>query len=329
MKLASFEQITAVYAHPNADKLELCKVLGYQCIVPKGVYQPNDLIVFIQPDTVLPDDEWAREFKKYSPKRVKAIKLRGEWSEGIIVSLNLIQHLLTESAVMSAEISGLINVSKYQFAPPADSEKQFLEILGDLPFNMPKTDEERFENLEKLPFGDLVDVSLKIDGQSCTIYYDLQSDKFGVCGRNYEFKLEVENNFTNQALLIKTKLVDFCKKNQVSLALRGENYGTGIQRGAHNPYSFLPKSFACFNVYNLTKKCYERKGSPFYFVDLCAELGVEIAPLVEKNVQLSEDLLQKYSINLKVLNNQKFEGVVIKHPAFSFKIINKHYDSEK
>ncbi len=329
MKLATLEQIVSVYAHPNADKLALAKVLGYQCVVPKGLYKGGELVVFVQPDTVLPDSEWAAEFKKYSPKRVKAIRLRSEWSEGIIVNLATVQHLVGELPALGSELSDLLQVSKYIFAPPADSEKQNLELLGDLPFNMPKTDEERFENLEKLPFGELVDISLKIDGQSCTIYYQHETDKFGVCGRNYEYKLESENNYTNQALLIKDKLVHFCQKNQVSLAFRGENYGVGIQRGAHNPYSFLPKGFACFNVYNISQRRYERKGSPFYFAELCPQIGVEIAPLIEKNVALSEDILKKYSVELKQLNNQKFEGVVVKHADFSFKIINKHYDSEK
>ncbi len=329
MKLATLEQIVSVYPHPNADKLELCKVLGYQCVVPKGAYKNGDLVVFVQPDTVLPDDEWAAEFKKYSPKRVKAIRLRSEWSEGIIVPLASVQPLIGELPTIGTELSELLHVSKYVFAPPADMEKQYLEMLGELPFSMPKTDEERFENLEKLPFGDLVDISLKIDGQSCTIYYHLEEDRFGVCGRNYEYKLESENNYTAQALLIKDKLIEFCKVNKVSLALRGENYGIGIQRGAHNPYSFLPKGFACFNVYNLSERRYERKGSPLYFAQLCPQIGVETVPLVEKDVPLTEVLLKKYSVDLKQLNNQKFEGVVVKHANFSFKIINKHYDSEK
>lgn len=91
MKLATIEKIKEIYPHPNADSLEFVKVLGYQCIVPKGKWKIGDWCILIQPDTVLPDAEWAQGYKKYSPTRVKAIKLRGLYSFGIVESLNILQ----------------------------------------------------------------------------------------------------------------------------------------------------------------------------------------------------------------------------------------------
>lgn len=89
MKLATIEKIDELIPHPNADKLEICKVLGFQCVVPKGLHKQGDIVVYIQTDTVLPkDQEWAEEYLKYSPKRTKAVRLRGEWSEGIVAPLS-------------------------------------------------------------------------------------------------------------------------------------------------------------------------------------------------------------------------------------------------
>lgn len=44
-------------------------------------------------------------------------------------------------------------------------------FLGPLPFNIHKTDEERVENLQNhLPRNELVDITKKIDGTSCSVF---------------------------------------------------------------------------------------------------------------------------------------------------------------
>jgi hypothetical protein len=52
MKLATLERIETVELHPNADRLEIVHVLGFNCVVPKGLYRKDDIVVYIQPDTV-------------------------------------------------------------------------------------------------------------------------------------------------------------------------------------------------------------------------------------------------------------------------------------
>ena len=90
MKLASIELIADIQPHPNADKLELAKVLGYTCIVEKDKYKVGDAVVLIQPDTVLPDKPWAEVFKKKG-NRVKSCKLRGQWSFGIVMPIEILE----------------------------------------------------------------------------------------------------------------------------------------------------------------------------------------------------------------------------------------------
>lgn len=46
-----------VTPHPNADKLELTQVGGYQMVVGKGQFKEGDLAVFVQPDCVVPQTE--------------------------------------------------------------------------------------------------------------------------------------------------------------------------------------------------------------------------------------------------------------------------------
>lgn len=92
--------------HPNAERLELTDVGGYQMVIGKGSFLPGDLAVFIQPDAVVPQTEpfafiWEQhatktlgqdgietnDYDKTSPRyrRVKPRRLRGEWSEGLLM----------------------------------------------------------------------------------------------------------------------------------------------------------------------------------------------------------------------------------------------------
>ena len=79
--------IKAVREHPNADKLVIIEIMGWQVLTAKETNpQVGDLRVFIPPDAVLPD-ELAQELEveKYLKKgnRVGQVKLRGEMSFGI------------------------------------------------------------------------------------------------------------------------------------------------------------------------------------------------------------------------------------------------------
>jgi len=47
-------KIEEVTPHPNADKLELTMVGGYQMVIGKGQFKTGDLAVFIQSDCVVP-----------------------------------------------------------------------------------------------------------------------------------------------------------------------------------------------------------------------------------------------------------------------------------
>lgn len=326
MKLASIEKIDKIIEHPNADRLEIVKVLGYQCITEKNLHQEGDVIVYIQTDTILPEEEWAEGFRKYAPKRVKAVKLRGEWSEGIIVRMKSVEDRFKWDWKIGDEVAEELNVLKYE--PPVPQEEG--AIAGGLPYGIPKTDEERFENMYyKLPFGEKVDITLKIDGQSVTYGYNLHNDDYFVTGRRFQVDPNSLNRYTQHNPILKEKIINYCKKYNVSLAFRGENHGNGIQGSKQNPHSILPPSIAIFNVFNIDERRYEEKGSKHYFINACQEAEIPHVPLIEQDVVLTEELIKKYSSDLKKLNRKPFEGVVVKHSKGSFKIINKYYDSEK
>lgn len=328
MKLASVEVIQEVTPHPNADKLDLVKVLGYKCVVGKDQFKVGEQVVLIQPDTILPDAPWAEMFKKKS-SRVKAIKLRNEWSFGIVMPYHELLGIAATYDVGS-EVSEVIGVTKYE--PPVPQQ---LDAAGVLPSYLPKTDEERWQNISDLPFGEKVDITLKIDGQSAT--YFCRKNKIthewetGICSRSLMLKPECSNNYTRVEKKhgILRKLKDYCSEHDVSLALRGEVYGQGIQVHSANPHAKLPLDFAAFSVYNFDTLEYESPDSEHYYQNLCASLIIPTVPTIKKDVALTKELIEEFASEREKINNNYFEGVVVKHKSGSFKIINLTYDSKK
>lgn len=330
MKLASIELISEINPHPNADKLELAKVLGYTCIVERGKYKAGDAVVLIQPDTVLPDEPWAEMFKKRS-SRTKAIKLRNVWSFGIVMSLTTFFDDVKSVMDMTpgTEVSHLIGVTKYEAPQP-----QQLDAKGPLPYGLGKTDEERYQNILDLPFGEDVMVTLKVDGSSATYYCrkDRQTGEWttGICSRSLEMKPECLNNYTriDRKYNILNNLMDYCKFHDVSLALRGEIYGNNIQGHANNPHAKLLLDFAAFNVYNFDTFSYENYESKHYYEDVCRKIGVPVVHNIGGQV-LTPDLIKWYAEDISEIDGKPFEGVVIKHKSSSFKVINLNYDERK
>lgn len=103
-------QITEILPHPNADKLEIAKFAtksgpsGYTCVIGKEQFRVGDLAVYCGVDCVVPLEqppgvtrdvtsrwEFLRTRPEYQGKataRIRAAKLRGVYSEGILMPIN-------------------------------------------------------------------------------------------------------------------------------------------------------------------------------------------------------------------------------------------------
>lgn len=159
--LATIEQIAEIFPHSNAERLEISKVRGYNIIVPKDKYKVGDVVVLIHPDVILPERPWAESFKKYAPKRVRAIKIRSEFSFGIVIPIEDVfgGGMSFGEANIGQEVGELIGVSKYEAPQP-----QELNAKGNLPYGIFKTDESRFQGLKNIPYGELANITVKWDG---------------------------------------------------------------------------------------------------------------------------------------------------------------------
>lgn len=340
--LATIEEVVSVIHHPNADKLDIIKVLGYDAIVGRDQFKAGDKIIFVQPDSILPSDQaWASPLLRYTSRgRLRAVRLRGEWSMGLVCELGTGN---TAHGEVGEDLTQDLGITKYEPPLPADASAR-----GGLPFLIPKTDENRWQNLRNLDalMGSKVDVFQKVDGSSFTAYCVLpehnpnlnQGTEVGLCSRSLDLKVGEDENGQkfgskwHQAELkynVLDKLTEYCTKNGVSLALRGEIYGNGIQNFGHNPHADSALDVAFFSVYNIGAKKYERKGSDHYFLGVCTELLLPTVPAIERDVELTEELIKHYDNETKTLFHKPYEGVVVQHDDGSFKVINKWYDADK
>jgi RNA ligase (TIGR02306 family) len=316
--LASIEQISRIYEHENADSLECAEVRNCQVIVPKGKYKEGDLIVFIWPDAILPDQEWS-EFYKAKSSRVRAIKLRNVWSFGIVETFDKVGY--QGEIEVGKEISEDLGIKKYEPPPPKD-----LQAKGNLPFGIPKTDEENHYKFSILPYGEICTVTRKRDGSSASYYFNIEIDQFGVMSRSLELKPECLNAWTEHIPQydIENKLREYCQKNQISLCVRGESFGNGRNGHTVNVDAKEKTSWEIFSVWDIKNRRYIRLEEEHNFINVANACGFTHVPILERDVVLTPELIEKYA-------NQKigFEGVVIHCIGQTFKVINKEYDSKK
>ncbi len=79
-------RIDEIKPHPNADSLELAIVGGWQTVVRKDLFKAGNLVVFVPPDSVLPQElsDKLGVTKYLHKQRLAVAKLRGENSFGLV-----------------------------------------------------------------------------------------------------------------------------------------------------------------------------------------------------------------------------------------------------
>jgi RNA ligase (TIGR02306 family) len=130
LKMAFFgvtkEKIEKVWAHPNADRLELGKLenLSFQFVIVKGQFKAGDEVLYFPLDAELPPPlqealGLTGKLAGCSKNRVKTIKLRGEISQGVVGHVSL---LSAEQAMLAPQdLTNSLGVTKYD-PPPIISQ---------------------------------------------------------------------------------------------------------------------------------------------------------------------------------------------------------------
>lgn len=329
-----FIRISGVHEHPNAEKLDIGYANNWQVVIPKDTWVNGELGLYICPDATLPDDkDWVTPYLGYLGRqnRVKIIKLRGEYSNGILLKFDEIKSYFDAFCPESIEelepevIAQVLGIKHY--APPMPNDLSI--AFGGLPYNLNKTDEENWESLKDkdLHLGERALVTKKMDGCSAT-YIATPEGEFVCCGRRFTYKNECENRYTNVGLnQVYEPLIAYAKKHNKIIAVRGEITGQGIQSFGINQDSKGPLTFNLFNCTfpdepdpKVRKGCW---GQWSHFLEVNKELGLKTVPILGE-VIITKELLKSYQ-NAPASEG---EGVVLNFAEGSYKAKSAEYYSK-
>lgn len=156
-------RVDKIEKHPNADKLSIVTVKGWQCIVGLNQYREGDLVVYCPPDSIIPTsliEVYKLEFLKKNG-RVGTIKLRGSVSQGLILNVGpeLGCYKLGEN------VAEKLHITKWEPPEPICIKGAVVSKKKSNPYFDKYTDiqnEKHFPNL--FTIGDEVAITEKIHG---------------------------------------------------------------------------------------------------------------------------------------------------------------------
>lgn len=310
--LASIQRISNIVPIQGADNIVLAKVLGFQSVVKKNEFVEGSLVVFVLPDTVMPEDpRW--EWLGKNHWRVKLVKLRGVYSQGVILPLSIFPEIDPNNVVEGQDVTETVGALKFEKEPPKD-----LNAKGHLPSFIKKTDEP---NLLGVPHwidqfkGKEVIITSKYNGSSGSFF--LNKGEFGVCSRNLELK-EGNNAFWNVARKhsIEAKLRSFAAMLKLgnkdltelpNVAVQGEVYGEGLNG---NDLGIKGVDLALFNLINVDARAYCHDS---WLTAFCDDYRIPKVKTVWKGIfDFTLEQLQEMADNLKYDNGADCEGLVIR-----------------
>ena len=317
-KLATIRRINEIRPIPGADAIETAVVGGWTVVVKRGEFQPGDLAIYCEVDSWIPTEvapflskgQEPREYNGVKGERLRSIKLRGTLSQGLLLPVTKTLADYARDFDDGEDVSDLLGIQKYEPPIPAQLAGQ---VEGVFPAIVPKTDEERIQNLSKeLPdFLDVQwEVSEKLEGSSMTIAR--LDGAFKVCSRNLNLKETSDNSLWSVARRynVEAKMVTTGLDNFV---IQGEIIGEGIQG---NHYGIKGQDFYVFRMFDVQSGEFVE---PDRRLKLCKILGLKHVPVLESVINLREnslttiDQILDYADGKSVLNTAKLrEGLVFK-----------------
>lgn len=344
------QKIKEVSPIPGADAIECATVGGWKVVIKKGEFRPGDLAIYCEIDSWIPH-ALAPFLSKTEPKiynnvageRLRTVRLRGQLSQGLLLSgticetglmvrqhNSVMQHIFQEGD----DLTEWLGIQKWEAPVPVELAGQ---VEGVFPSFIPRTDEERCQNLVDDIFvkhhDTRYEVTLKLDGCSFTGFY--YNGKPGVCSRNWEIKInDVNANNTLVKTFISSGLMQSLGTIGKNIAIQAELMGPGIQK---NREKLSAHCIYIFNIYDIDNAAYLSPADRRQVVSLIYQHGtdpniVKQAPVVADNVSLSDlgidnvDSLLTYAEG-KSINHPVREGLVYKSVIgdFSFKAVSNSY----
>lgn len=340
-KLASIKRIDTIEPIEGADMIELATLGGWKVVVAKNVgHKEGDMVVYCEIDSFLPIEPEFEFLRKSSYKkmvdgtegfRLKTIRLRGQYSQGLILPLQDAHEIIHRNGpnvnvglLEGLDVTEMLGITKWD--PPVPANLAGV-AKGNFPSFIQKTDEERCQNL-KVEYDGWKDsdeefyVTEKLDGSSATFYY--RDGEFGICSRNLELKRNDDNTFWKVAkeLKIEEKLKELGR----NISIQGELIGEGVQK---NRYKIKGHTVRFFNVFDIDK--FEKVSYDDFVKTIGEDLELQTVPITVvpgfKLPETIDDLLKMAEAKSIMNDKAEREGIVIRSRdnKISFKAISNKF----
>ncbi|MCL6737625.1 RNA ligase (ATP) [Streptomyces neyagawaensis] len=184
-------EVLTIHEHPNADALELAQVGLYRAVVAKGAFRTGDTAVYIPEQSVLPaglieELGLTGRLAGSGADRVKAVRLRGELSQGIVCRPKALADVdLTAAVAEGTDFAERLGIVKWvPPIPPTMSGE--VETAPDL---LPWVD---IENIQRYPDiftpGEPVVLTEKLHGSACLMTYLAEDGRVQVSSKGFGAK---------------------------------------------------------------------------------------------------------------------------------------------
>jgi RNA ligase (TIGR02306 family) len=333
-------KIEKVIKHPDADALDVATVLGdYPVIVKRDEYREGDIAGYIPIDSIVPDTdqfyflcpllkEKYEEFERdtlvtkdrvIGPKyavgavpekyrRIKAKKIRGRYSQGMLVQLPL-----SDSVEIGSSIVELFNLKKWE-----EEEED----------NIPNAKKSRGANAEKAPTGwsipyydieglrkyveclganEEIVLTEKVHGSNAAFCHD--GERLWVKSRNFYKKMDEDDPWWDVA--IRYGLAEKLAKYPFHVFF-GELYGTvkGFRYDCEIVAGQMHSKIRFFDIWDAKAMRYLDYDP---FVAMVTELGLDLMSELYRGIWLGKEEMYPYAEGLTTLGGKHIrEGFVLR-----------------
>ena len=339
----------------DADTLEAVRICGWRVVCKKGDFKVGDTALYFEVDSALNPYDTRFEFLKercykqfnfHGVKfdeclRIRTIKLRGVLSQGLLMKPELFCEVRNKK--IGEDCGDVLMVRHYdEVTERAMAERGSVKPAdqkGNFPSFVPKTDEERVQNLDDEYVTKIKDIEFEItekrDGTSCTVFYAPSmrpDDPVGVCSRNFELK-DMPSTYWDVVHKFKLdeKLKEWCSLGHPDIAIQGEITGPGIQSNRDKEEDTTFNVFRIWDIQNQRWFTWDERH------DFCLAMDIYHVPVLKFETVgafggepfdpvAARDNILKYAEGKTERGNER-EGVVFKSKdgTVSFKAVSNRY----
>jgi RNA ligase (TIGR02306 family) len=343
-KMATIVTIDDITPIDGATSIELAHVLGWQCIVKKDTFHIGDTVIYVCIDSIVDVTDPNLDFMKQYNGRVKTIKMKGCYSQGLVGPLSWLFDRGHEIYGLNVgdDVTEKMGITKYV---PSEETSQYQSnndntVRVSMPDFIQKTDEDRLQNvvsvLKKINKDNLV-ITRKEDGTSATYFLtskqvpklstDDQPLTFGVASRRFVL-LDRQDKQAYYYFMFHDEIEKNMRANNlIDLAIQGEIVGSKI---SGNRLAMKDTEFRVFNIWDIAAQSYKQWDD---VLDICKTLGLQTVP----EITMPDDFELTLKSLLSLSEAQEYkegipaEGIVVKtrkhgtNDRVSFKVISNRY----